>query len=145
MASPTRPAEWTFQHSHRGGRPKREPDIELLIVWIARENPAMGYGKIQGELLKLGFNVHPSTVKNVLRRNNLLPAPLRGHSSWRTFLKHYRQHILVVGSMVKRAPGCKLLSSNMAIPAPQLPNSPASVLSKPYSPGSTHSTCAPLV
>lgn len=50
------------------------------------------------ELLKLGFKVHPSTVKNVLRRHNLLPAPQRGRSSWRTFLKHYRQQILTCDS-----------------------------------------------
>ena len=68
--------------------------MEALIVHIARENPRMGYDKIQGELLKLGFNFHPSTIKNVLHRHNLMPAPQRGRSSWRTFLKHYRQQIL---------------------------------------------------
>ena len=78
--------KWTFQHPHRGGRPRLEPDIELLIVRVARENPRMGYDKIQGELLKLGFKVNPSTVKNVLYRQHLLPAPQRGRSSWRTFL-----------------------------------------------------------
>ena len=86
--------KWTFQHPHRGGRPRLERDVEALIVRIARENPRMGYDKIQGELLKLGFKVHPSTVKNVLRRHGLLPAPQRGRSSWRTFLKHYRQQML---------------------------------------------------
>ena len=86
--------KWTFQHPHRGGRPRLERDVEALIVRIARENPRMGYDKIQGELLKLGFKVHPSTVKNILRRHNLLSAPQRGCSSWRTFLKHYRQQVL---------------------------------------------------
>jgi len=86
--------KWTFQHPHRGGRPRVERDTEALIVRIARENPRMGYDKIQGELLKLGLKIHPSTVKNILRRHNLLPAPQRGCSSWRTFLKHYRQQML---------------------------------------------------
>ena len=86
--------KWTIQHTHRGGRPKLEPDIELLIVRIARENPRMGYDKIQGELLKLSFKIHSSTIKNVLCRHHLLPAPQRGRSSWRTFLKHYRQQML---------------------------------------------------
>jgi len=86
--------KWTFQHPNCGGRPRLESDIELLIVRIARENPRMGYDKIQGELLKLGFKVHPTTIKNVLRRHSLLPTPQRGHSSWRTFLKHYRQQML---------------------------------------------------
>lgn len=86
--------KWTFQHPNRGGRPRLKPDMEALIVRIARENPRMGYDKIHGELLKLGFRVDPSTVKNVLRRHGLLPAPQRGCSSWRTFLKHYRQQML---------------------------------------------------
>ena len=68
--------------------------MEALIVRIARENPRMGYDKIQGELLKLGVKIHPSTVKNILHRHNLLPAPQRGCSSWRTFLKHYWQQML---------------------------------------------------
>ena len=86
--------KWTFQHAHRGGRPRLELNIELLIIRVARENPRMGYKKIQGELLKLGFTVHASTIKNVLRRYGLLPAPQRGRSSWRTFLKHYQQQML---------------------------------------------------
>lgn len=86
--------KWTFRQPNHGGRPKLDGEIEALIVWIARENPRMGYGKIQGELLKLGFVVDPTTVKNVLRRHRLLPAPQRGRSSWRTFLNHYRQQML---------------------------------------------------
>jgi len=86
--------KWTFQHPHRGGRPRLTFDVEALIVRIARENPRLGYDKIQGELLKLGFKVHPSTVQNVLRRHGLFPAPQRARSSWRAFLKHYRQQML---------------------------------------------------
>ena len=54
----------------------------------------MSYDKIQGELLKLGYTLDPTTVKNILRRHRLLPASQRGKSSWRTFLKHYRQQML---------------------------------------------------
>ncbi len=86
--------KWTFRRSNHGGRPKLDCEIEALILQIARENPRMGYDKIQGELLKLGFVVDPTTVKNVLRRHRLMPAPQRGRSSWRTFLKHYRQQML---------------------------------------------------
>ena len=86
--------KWTFQHPNHGGRPRLDPDIETLIVRIARENPRMGYDKIHGELLKLGFTLHPTTVKHVLRRHRLLPVPQRGKTSWRTFLKHYRQQML---------------------------------------------------
>ena len=67
--------KWTFRRLNHGGRPKLDEEIEALIVQIARENPRMRYDKIQGELLKLGFIVDPTTVKNVLRRYRLLPRP----------------------------------------------------------------------
>jgi putative transposase len=54
----------------------------------------MGYDKVQGELLKLGYDLDRITVRNVMRRHHLPPAPRRGRSSWRTFLKHYRQQML---------------------------------------------------
>ena len=73
--------KWTFRQPDRGGRPRLESDIESLIIRIASENPRMGYDKIQGELLKLSFAVDPTTIKNVLRRHRLLPAPQPGKSS----------------------------------------------------------------
>jgi putative transposase len=54
----------------------------------------MGYDKIQGELLKLGYCLDPTTIKNVLRRHRRHPAPIRGATSWRTFLNHYRHQML---------------------------------------------------
>ena len=86
--------KWTFKHAKVGGRPCLDAEVEDLIIRLARENPRMGYDKIQGELLKLGYKVDPTTVRNIMRRHHLLPAPRRGHSSWRTFLKHYRRQML---------------------------------------------------
>jgi len=44
----------------------------------------MGYGKIVGELLKLGFDVSEPTVRNVLFRHGIQPAPVRnGSIGWR--------------------------------------------------------------
>jgi hypothetical protein len=36
-----------------------------------------GYGKIEGELLKLGFKVSPSSIRNVLNRHGIVPAVKR--------------------------------------------------------------------
>ena len=47
--------KWTFERTHKSGRPKLGKEIEHLIVHLARENPRWGYGKIEGELLKLVF------------------------------------------------------------------------------------------
>jgi putative transposase len=86
--------KWTFGHSRRGGRPSVDAELEALIVQLAHENPRMGYDKIHRELLKLGYRVDPTTIKNILHRHGLRPAPQRGQSSWRTFLNHYRQQML---------------------------------------------------
>jgi putative transposase len=86
--------KWTFQHRNRGGRPTMNAEIEALILRLARENPRMGYDKIQGELFKLGYRLGPSAIRNVLKRRRLSPAPLRGRSSWRTFLNHYRMQVI---------------------------------------------------
>ena len=54
----------------------------------------MGYRKIEGELLKLGYVVRSTTIKEILRRHGIPPAPERGRSSWRAFLNHYRHQML---------------------------------------------------
>src|SRR5258706_2575882 len=45
---------------------------------------------------KLGYDVGISTVRDVLRRYHILPAPERDrtHSNWRTFLNHYRTQMV---------------------------------------------------
>src|SRR5260370_31282944 len=86
--------KWTFRHAKVGGRPRLDTDLEALILRLARENPRMGYDKIQGELLKLGYDLDPTSVRNVMRRHHVPPAPQRGRSLWRSFLKHYRQQML---------------------------------------------------
>jgi putative transposase len=50
------------------------------------ENPRWGYPRIAGELAKLGISVAPSTVRRVLLRAGLNPAPRRDGPTWRQFL-----------------------------------------------------------
>jgi putative transposase len=58
----------------------------VLIEPMARENPGWGYTRIQGELPGLGYRVGTSTVRRVLRRLRMPPAPHRCRSTWRQFL-----------------------------------------------------------
>jgi putative transposase len=86
--------KWTFKHRNRGGRPVLDTELDALILRLAQENPRMGYDKIHGELLKLGYRLSPSAIRNVLKHHRVSPAPQRGRSSWRTFLNHYRTQML---------------------------------------------------
>lgn len=86
--------KWTFDNTPKMGRPPLSPEVEQWIVTIARENPSFGYDKIEGEIRKLGFQVSATTIRTILLRHGILPAPQRDNSSWQTFLNHYKQQFL---------------------------------------------------
>jgi putative transposase len=86
--------KWTHKPKRKPGRPRKHPDLEALVVRMKRESPRWGYDKIEGELLKLGFDIDSSTVRNILIRHGLVPAPDQPCSSWRPFLSHYRDQFL---------------------------------------------------
>lgn len=87
--------KWTQEHKIKGGRPRISQEIESLTVRLAQENIRWGYAKIEGELLKLGHKVSISTVRNVLDRNGIVPAPVRhGSIGWRTLIGHYKEQLL---------------------------------------------------
>jgi hypothetical protein len=74
--------KWTYPNS--AGRPPLDPTTVALIEQIACENATWGYQCIQGELLKLGYRVGASTIRRILKRRRIPPAPLRStDTSWR--------------------------------------------------------------
>ncbi len=91
---------WTFKDRRRAGQPPIGSDLADLIVRLPNGHPRWGDGKLEGEpdarWAKLGYNIGRSTVRDVLKRNNVPPAPHRSHGgrSWRTFLRHYKDEIL---------------------------------------------------
>lgn len=87
--------KWTQEQKNKGGRPRISKDIESLIVRLAQENHRWGYAKIEGELFKLGNKISITTVRNVLDRNGIVPAPVRyGSIGWRTLMSHYKEQLL---------------------------------------------------
>src|SRR5213075_2557775 len=75
------------QPSGRVGRPPLSPEIRELVLRLARENPRWGHRRICGELRKLGFIVSATSIRRLLARAGLEPAPRRSGLSWCEFLR----------------------------------------------------------
>ena len=82
--------KWTY--ARKGpGRPRVAQEITDMVLRMARENVSWGYDRIQGALANLGHIIAPNTVRNILKRHGIEPAPEREkHTSWTTFLKAHR-------------------------------------------------------
>jgi putative transposase len=85
--------KWT--HHRRGpGRPPLDQEVTDLVIRLGRENPRWGCVRIQGELRKLGIRVGASTVRRILRRSDLGPAPRRTGPTWSEFLRAQGRGVL---------------------------------------------------
>jgi putative transposase len=85
---------WTY--ARRPGRPPIAKERRALIVRLAGENPRWGYQRIVGELKGLGIVVSATTVKKILREEQLGPAGKRKGPSWREFLRAQAKSIMAV-------------------------------------------------
>jgi putative transposase len=86
---------WTYPHT---GVKRRGLDEEVvaLVVRLARENPRWGYLRIVGECRSLGVRVSATSVRRILRRHRIGPAPRRGGPTWTQFLRTQATGLLAV-------------------------------------------------
>ncbi len=76
------------------GRPRIDPEVEQLVVRMAKENSDWDYDRIVGAMANLGYTLSDQTVGNILRRNGLPPAPARKRTTtWSEFI---RAHLSVL-------------------------------------------------
>jgi len=95
LAGPRRIVWKRWSYQHRGpGRPPIADEHVNLICRLARENPRWGYHRIVGELRKLGITVSATSVRNVLRRYRIPPAPPQEGPTWSGFLRSQAQTML---------------------------------------------------
>src|SRR5712692_6032142 len=69
------------------GRPGLDPELQKLILQMAKDNPSWGCVRVRGELLKLGHRVSATAIRKLLRRNRIGPAPGRSRYTWKAFLR----------------------------------------------------------
>jgi hypothetical protein len=84
------------------GRPPLDPDVQQLILRLAKENPRWGYQRIKGELLRLGVQVSATAIRSTLHRYGLDPAPRRATTTWRAFLREQAAGIVACDLLHRR-------------------------------------------
>jgi transposase len=92
--------KWTYTERRRPGRPSTGISVKTLIVRMARDNPAWGHRRIQGELARLGHAIAVSTVWEILHAVGIDPAPRRAGPTWREFLAAQAHAIIACDFLV---------------------------------------------
>lgn len=95
---------WRWKSRRRGGCPKIEADLRVLIRQMSTENLLWGAPRIHGELLKLGFSVAQSTVAKYMVKRRGPPS-----QGWKTFLRNHAPDIAAMDLFIVPTIGFRIL------------------------------------
>ena len=102
------------RHGRRGPVPKKANSVRKLVLEMAAANPSWGYGRINGELKKLGFQVHWQTVRRIMLDHGLLDDPDKPYkTTWKTFLQSHWESLAACDFFSVEAWGLKGLTRYM--------------------------------
>src|SRR6266496_907891 len=87
LAPPPGPTQVDLRQEAHSRPAADRPQVAALILRMARENARWGCVRICGELRKLGIGVGATTIRALLRRHGLGPAPRRLGPTWAQFLR----------------------------------------------------------
>jgi transposase len=99
---------WTYPANGRDRR-RLDPRVVDLVLRLARENPRWGYLRIVGECRKLGVRVSATSVRMILRRHGLGPAPRRSGPTWTQFLRTQAAGVLACDFLTVETIGLRRL------------------------------------
>ena len=83
--------KWDYSHKRKPGRPSTKSEIQKLVVQFAQDNPGWGYRHIRDALKPMNFTVGKTTIRNILKRYGLTPAPerVKNGPSWAEFTQSH--------------------------------------------------------
>lgn len=88
--------KYTLKRKIKTDRQKEMEVIKELCVKFAEENPNWGYGRIQGALSNLGYEICEATVGNILRAAGVPPSADRmKKSTWKQFVRSHMSTLCV--------------------------------------------------
>ena len=96
---------WRWKSHSLGGRPPIDAELRALIRRMSVDNPLWGAPRIDGELLKFGFEVAQSSVAKYMVKRDGPPS-----QRWLTFLHNHAPNIAAMDLFVVPAIGFDLLS-----------------------------------
>lgn len=86
---------WTWRSRRRKGTPRMPIGVHELIIRMGEDNPLWGSGRIQGELLKLGYKISGYTIRKHLPARPHPPSP-----TWKVFFRNHLEAIVAADSFV---------------------------------------------